>query len=129
VVLERNIWNKAYSAYVIIYFHTGAGYATKSDVGPHVDLNAYLRPTNVFPLSICASISKNTLTFSVAKGVDSMPPLGTKERGGTVQLDPSKVPATDQTGTYVAYLPPGQTATVDGITMDGKPADLQAASH
>lgn len=126
IVLERNITYYAFWGFVPIYFHSGSNHTTAFDVGSGISLANYLGVSmtqDVFPLRICAQISRDdVLRFAVAKGTDPMPPLGTVGRGGTIVLNPADIPASGQTGTYIAHLPQRTSAVVDGVVIDGHPA-------
>ena len=124
-VLERNIYLREFWVSVVIYFHSGRNFGTALEVGPAVDLGAYLgrsMAAAVYPLRICAQLTGTTLRFAVAKGADPMPPLGTSGRGATFALNRSQIPASGATGTYIAHLPRGTSAVVDDVSIDGIPA-------
>ena len=70
-VLERNIYLREFWVSVVIYFHSGRNFGTALEVGPAVDLGAYLgrsMAAAVYPLRICAQLTGTTLRFAVAKG-------------------------------------------------------------
>ena len=122
VVIERNIYYWGFWDFLVIYFHGGT-----FDTGPGVDLSGYLGTSGeVWPLRICAEITSTAgaaeLSFAVAKGSDPMVPDGTAGRGATFPLNPGDMPATGQTGTYIAHVPQGTSAVVSGVTIDGQPA-------
>jgi hypothetical protein len=127
VTLERDIWDRQFWKFVVVYFHTGSNYPStrRWDVGPITDLSGYLgkSTTDVFPLRFCASLTTNdVLRFAVAKGADTMPPVGTPGQGGTFALNRSEEPVSGRTGAYVAHVPRGASSVVDDVILDGKPA-------
>lgn len=125
VVLERNIWDNAYWEFVIIYFHT-ADPGNTFTVGQEINLGSYLgesTATDVYPLSICANITGDTLSFAIAKQGDTMPALGTVGQGGTITLDASEYPAAGMTASYIGHIPPGDSAQVTNISVDGTPTN------
>jgi hypothetical protein len=124
LVLERNVYFSGFWKFLVIYFHSGSNSAVKFDVGSSVDLGDYLgRDTrrDVYPLSICGQLSGNTLRFAVAKGLDSMRPVGTVGRGGTFALNPRQFPSSGMTGTYIAHIPPQTSAVVDSVSINDRP--------
>jgi hypothetical protein len=120
VELERSFYGSTtpYGKFGIVYFHGGT-----ISFGPYVDLSAYFAGAPVWPMSICASItSANVFSFAVAKAGATVPALGTPGQGATWTLDATQMPASGQTGTYVAHIPTGTSLIIDGTTIDGTPA-------
>ena len=129
VVLERNIWMRAFWMFKVIYFHSGSGQKSLFDVAPQdADLSGYLGKStvsDVYPLRVCAQITGNVLRFAVAKGADPMVPLGTAGRGAVLTLaPPSTMRQPGETGTYVGHIPNFATSVVDSITINGTPAPM-----
>jgi hypothetical protein len=102
VVLERSFFDSPAGYFIVIYFHDGS-----FTDGPTVQLP----DDGNWPLSLTASITADdALTFAINGG----PPT-------TVQLDASQVPASGQTGTYLAHIPTGNSSVVSDVLIDGQP--------
>jgi hypothetical protein len=131
VVLERNVFYRAFWSFVLLVFNSNRPAHPFTQLGS-ASLASYLGTStrkDVFPLRICAAVSPSAVSFAVAKGSDPMPPLATaSSQGATISFDPSAVPGTGRTGTYLAHIPPGTAAAVSGTTIDGAPAPSPVGS-